>query len=688
MGCPGRMNVVGPFPGGEATGELLGLMVTATGEPQPLRLVPVPERIAGDPAALETLRRVAAAAAELQHPNILPTFGIEEVQGKAMRVVAWTEAHPLRVIVQVGDRLPPQIAARILVDACRAAQHAHDRGGESGRVAGDLSLDSVLVAANGVTLVAGLGEPVTPLPGDTSAEPALVTNGASVPTPEDDVRSLGTMLHALLSGEQSPGAKTGSGVASPAEPPALAALGIAGPLAEIATRSLSREPAERYPSPGVLADEIASVSGELVQPLAVATYVDLLFPPDEEGRADRRKAIEAALAQCHPATGEPVAPEPATERSAPAAAIETAPPSSDATLSQAKGPQGPPTPADPPSGGASAAAADLVSTADIVVDSPLPPAVPDMVSTADILIEPPAILPEPDLVSTADIVVEWPRPPPAPDLVSTADIVPEVMSPLPPRPPAVAGFCEEPATPPVAQPRFLPEARASQPFYRRPEALWAGVIVSCLALGFCLSYFLGVFVPSPRAPAAAAAARNGATASVELPAPPAAPVARPAAAAPAPAPVRAAPPPPAPGLRLPPGKAMLLVSAEPAGSVFIDGRLIGRSPLSRAVSRGQHKVRLQDAEQGFDVTRTVEVKGSEARVRFTIGTGRLTVTAPEGAAIFMDGRRVGTTEIRDLAVWEGEHRLVVTLGQARNDHAFQLRAGGNYLYEVARTVEP
>jgi hypothetical protein len=127
------------------------------------------------------------------------------------------------------------------------------------------------------------------------------------------------------------------------------------------------------------------------------------------------------------------------------------------------------------------------------------------------------------------------------------------------------------------------------------------------------------------------------------------------------------------------------VSSDPAGDVFVDGKRVGRSPLTRNVSRGKHKVRVADRALGIDQTKVVEVRSAHVKVRFAFGKASLTVTAPEGAAVLLDGRRVGTGSTRDIELYEGSHKLAVTLGPARHEHAFSVRPGESYAYEVSKT---
>ncbi|HZY04013.1 MAG TPA: PEGA domain-containing protein, partial [Anaeromyxobacteraceae bacterium] len=274
---------------------------------------------------------------------------------------------------------------------------------------------------------------------------------------------------------------------------------------------------------------------------------------------------------------------------------------------------------------------------------PLPP--PSLMRTADIVVD--AGSPPAQLRRTADIV---PAPAPGPDLVTTREIVGEGSAPfMVARPPA-----------PPPEPARRDRATAT---------LAVGIAVAGLAIGFGLARRGGETPPPAPSPAAVAPVAP-APAPAEAPAPSAAPV---------PAP-RVEPP-----RREPPAPPSIEVAADPAGDIYVDGKRAGRAPLTRAVSRGRHKVRLVDKASGVDVTKVVEVRGPRTPVRFALGKGTLTVTAPEGAAIFLDGRRVGTGGVVDLAVYQGSHHITVRLGQARNDHDFRIGPGETYSYDVEKT---
>ncbi len=281
-----------------------------------------------------------------------------------------------------------------------------------------------------------------------------------------------------------------------------------------------------------------------------------------------------------------------------------------------------------------------------------PPKLPEPVAEEHI-VGAPAPVPPPrpppvDMMRTADIVLDAPAPPVGLDLVTTREIVGEGSAPfMVARPPA------PPAEPP---PRNLATA-----------ILAAGIAVAGLAIGFGLARRDGEPAPSPAA--GAILAGSSAPTRAEAPAPAAGP------------PARAEP-------RREPqaGPPSVEVTADPAGDVYVDGKRAGRTPLVKSVNRGRHKVRLVDRASGVDVTKVVEVKAARTPVRFALGKGALTVTAPEGAVIFLDGRKVGTGGVAGLSVYEGPHRITVRLGQARSDHAFHMGRDETYRYDVERTT--
>jgi hypothetical protein len=548
--------------------------------------------------------------------------------------------------------MPPAIAARIAADACAGVHFAHSQGKEGAPLLhGHLAPASLLVSSSGVTLVAGFGAGVAEaarparerLPWQS---PEQILGGPAAAVRETDVYLLGLVLRACLSGDPPWPGEADLEAAILSRPPVpLAPLGVPAALAEVVERALAKKAQDRYSTAADLGRAIEQAA-ELAAPGAVAAYLDARLPLGEGTRAARREMVGRALAAATPAaTQAPPSPLPTTSPP-----TLTSTPTAAATVTAPL----PPTPAarppwDAPGPGSEVAASGSGETAPPTLGPPLPPPPVDLVGTADIV---------------ADTSVTPPLPLP-PDLVTTRDIVGEGSGPFM-----------------VERPRALPPQQG-----RGPAAVLLGAAVAAagLAIGYGLSQLGGPpasissSTPPPASSSTPTPASTPTAAATPVPPPASTPTPTPTStstATPAPTPnsAKAAPEPPS-----------IDVTADPPAWVFIDGKAAGKAPLTKAVSRGKHKVRLRERTLGIDVTRTVEVRGPHAKVRFAVGKATVTVSAPEGASVFIDGRKVGMDEIRDFEVYAGNHTLLVTLGSVKHTHAFSVRAGESFSYDVSKT---
>jgi serine/threonine-protein kinase len=191
--------------------------------------------------------------------------------------------------------------------------------------------------------------------------------------------------------------------------------------------------------------------------------------------------------------------------------------------------------------------------------------------------------------------------------------------------------------------------------------------------------------PAPAAPAAAPSTASP-PAAAAAPAP--GPSAAPPAPAPAPTPVAAAPvTPPVPAPAAKPASDFLTtgidLSTDPSVEATLDGKKYGRTPLVIPATPGRHVLGLTDKSKGISQTRAVTVgKEGVTPLRFSVGRGTLSVRAPRGASVFVDGRAVGASPVEDLHLFEGTHHLKVTLGDAVWQQNFTLRSEQSLRYDV------
>lgn len=198
----------------------------------------------------------------------------------------------------------------------------------------------------------------------------------------------------------------------------------------------------------------------------------------------------------------------------------------------------------------------------------------------------------------------------------------------PPPEPTPEPLPRPPATRPGADPAGVFPAPA-HPAAPRPWApLWVAFV--CAALGFAVGFVAARWAAAPLSPAPPVAERAEGPAAI--PGPPAPP-----AVGTTPAAVRSEP---APG---PPP------------------RLAGASKRAAKAMRSQKPPAAARA-----------------------GKGTLSVTAPDAAELFLDGRRIGQGNVK-VEVEAGRHRIEARMGEARVAERFTLEPGETWTYDVTPT---
>jgi predicted Ser/Thr protein kinase len=210
--------------------------------------------------------REARMAAKLSHPNIIPIFAVDEVEGFVFYVMAYVEGETLGERVRARGPLSTTEATRVLREVAWALGHAHAQGvvhrdvkpenillerGSGRALVTDFGIASALGAEEGPA-IAGTPEYMSP-------EQAL---GGELDA-RSDVYGLGATAFFAVSGRTPfQGARAvdvvAQQVATPA--PSLASVGATVPrrLAHVIERCLAKAPHERPASAQSLADQLGS----------------------------------------------------------------------------------------------------------------------------------------------------------------------------------------------------------------------------------------------------------------------------------------------------------------------------------------------------------------------------------------------------------------------------------------------
>lgn len=157
----------------------------------------------------ERFQREIKLCARLQHPNILTVHDSGETAGQLWFTMPYVEGESLRASLNRHRQLPVDVALRIVTNAARALEYAHQHG----VIHRDIKPENLLITADGSVLVADFGI-ARALSGDTEA---LTQTGMSVGTPaymspeqaagdknldrRSDVYSLAAVLYEMLAGE-------------------------------------------------------------------------------------------------------------------------------------------------------------------------------------------------------------------------------------------------------------------------------------------------------------------------------------------------------------------------------------------------------------------------------------------------------------------------------------------------------
>jgi len=227
------------------------------------------------PEAIKRFRAEAVAAAALQHPNIVAIHEVGVHEGQHFIVMDYVEGQCLSARIH-GQPLPARVAARYVRLVAEAIQFAHERG----ILHRDLKPSNVLIDANDQPRVTDFGlakrlddsqlstlNPQLTLTGQVLGSPSYIppeqaSGKRGALSRRTDVYALGAILYHALTGRPPFVAESMADTlqqvlhADPVSPRALNAS-VPADLETVCLKCLEKEPAKRYATAELLAQELA-----------------------------------------------------------------------------------------------------------------------------------------------------------------------------------------------------------------------------------------------------------------------------------------------------------------------------------------------------------------------------------------------------------------------------------------------
>ena len=259
---------------------------------RPVAVKVLRRELADDGTFLERFRREARAAAGLSHPGVAGVYDYGEAGGQPFIVMELVEGETLAERLAARGRLPWREAFRLgaQVAGALAAAHAH------GLVHRDVKPANILLGRDGRAKVTDFGIAQAAQATTTLTRTGMVLGSANYVAPEQargdqvgpaaDLYSLGWVLFEAVTGETPYRGATAVAiatqhVAAPVPDPRRLRPELPPAAAELITRALRKEPAERFPSGRAMAAALAAAC-------APAPATEVAAGPG--GRRDSRSA--------------------------------------------------------------------------------------------------------------------------------------------------------------------------------------------------------------------------------------------------------------------------------------------------------------------------------------------------------------------------------------------------------------
>jgi len=222
--------------------------------------------LAKNPQILRRFKQELILARQVTHKNVIRIFDLGESGGTKFITMDFVEGQDLRHLLYEQGKFPPEQAARMMLQICRALEAAHSEG----VIHRDLKPHNIMLDKNGRVYVMDFGI------ARSAYLPGMTQTGALIGTPEymspeqargekltvqSDLFSLGVIFYELLTGQSpypgdAPLATLWKRLQERPKPPMEVDPAIPKPLNDIVMRALEIEPEARWASAREMAQQL------------------------------------------------------------------------------------------------------------------------------------------------------------------------------------------------------------------------------------------------------------------------------------------------------------------------------------------------------------------------------------------------------------------------------------------------
>jgi eukaryotic-like serine/threonine-protein kinase len=248
--------------------------------------------LARNPEILQRFKHELILARQVTHRNVIRIFDLGQAAGHKYITMEYLDGRDLRVVLREKGKLPPEEAAKIILQICRALEAAHAEG----VIHRDLKPQNIMLDANGRAYVMDFGI------ARSAYLPGMTQTGALVGTPEymspeqakgeklderSDLFSLGAILYELLNGvspyhSDTPLATLWRRIQEKAKPLSEIDPTIPKPLSDIVAKALEIEPQDRFANAAEFAQALESWLGISPSMAGSTTYQALVPQPAQK----------------------------------------------------------------------------------------------------------------------------------------------------------------------------------------------------------------------------------------------------------------------------------------------------------------------------------------------------------------------------------------------------------------------